>query len=306
MRTINSLKVWALVALSLAPMNPAVAEAERVAQGAGSIIQDTGVANRLVAGELLRAHTQEIPAAACHLNQQINVADATENLTYGMAEIDALLTALLQGDIFWGITTPETRRKTIAEIEGLRAAWEPVQDAAKRLLADPSDADAAAYVIGMADPLMDQTARLVATLDGQYSGSAEILRRDVMFIQISGRMAALNQDMALTTCMLTAGGGDAELGAALAQSATLYHNSLDALRNGMDAMGILPPQTPGIAAKLDEIAAQWRDNRTVIAQVSQGSILRADESHDLYFNLIDERVLVLDLLYLYQDHSKVH
>jgi len=306
MRISRSLQAIALVGLAAMPAGLAADNQQTDAAELNSIIHDTGVANRLVVGEILRVLSQEIPAAACHLHHRVNVDDAADNLTYGVDQVDELLTALTDGDIFWGITTPETRRKTIAEIESLRAQWHPVQEAAQRLMTDPADAGALDLAMGMSHGLLDTTDRLLATLDGQYSGSAEIQRRDVMFIQVSGRMAALNQRIALQSCILAGQGYDAEIAADLTQSAEIYKNSLWALQNGMDALGILPPQTPGIADKMAEIADIWVTNEPVIARLAATETLSATERHDLYFNLIDERVLVLDLLYLYQDHAKVH
>lgn len=276
------------------------------AADAASIIQDTGVANRLVVGELLRTLSQEIPAAACHLHNQINSADAEDVLTDGIAQVDELIAALAYGDIFWGITTAEARRKTIAEIANLRAQWAPVLASGRTVLADPSDRAATSLLIGMSDSLYDTTDRLLSTLDGQYSNSAEILRRDVMAIQIAGRMAALNQRIALGACSLTANGQDPELAADLAQTKTIYENSLMALSDGMPAIGLLPPPTPGISEKLAEIKSIWSENEILIARVVAGQDISQEERFDLYYGLIDERVLILDALYLYQDHSKVH
>ncbi len=298
MARVSSLKALATAAIIGLPASGLYAQQ--------SIIQDTGVANRLVVGEVLRSLSQEIPAAACHLHNGINVSDATENLTYGLDQVDELLDALTVGDIFWGIEGPEERRKTLAQLENLRAEWAPLQAAGRALLENAENAEATAQLYGAADVMLDQTDRLLVTLDGQYSNSAEILQRDVMFIQISGRMAALNQHLALEACTLWSKGHDAEVAADLLQTADNYANSVTALSHGFSAMGILPPQTPGIADKLDEIAAVWSQNQPVLAQLGAGQTLAPDVQHDLYFNLIDERVLILDLVYLYQDHSKVH
>lgn len=269
------------------------------------IIQDTGIANRLAVGEVLRSLTQEIPAAACHLHNEINVDDATDLLSAGIEQTTELLDALLHGDIFWGIPFAEERRKTIALIEQLRADWVPIQDAGRRLLDAPANEHDAALVSGAADALLDRTYTLLTTLDAQYSSSAEILSRDVMFIQISGRMTALNQGMARKACQLWSGEMDTEIAADLTQSMQDYEGSLKALSDGLPAMGILPPQTPGIADKLAEIGGVWAQNRPLLASVAAGEEISDQQRFDLYFQLIDERVVLLDLVYLYQDHSKV-
>ncbi len=217
-------------------------------QSAGSaqaIIQDTGVANRLTAAQVLLSWTQAVPAAACHLHNQVNVADAAELLAVGDAQVEEVLNALLDGDIFWGIETPETRRKTIAGIEQLRATWAPAQQAARRLLETPTDKDAALILTQASDDLREQTYQLATMLDAQYSSSAEIQARDIMFIQLAGRLVTLNQQMALQACLLWSEGMDQTIADELKQTIQAYNGTLSALSNGLPQMSILPPQTPG-------------------------------------------------------------
>jgi len=270
------------------------------------IIQDTGVANRLTVGEVLRSLTQEIPAAVCHLQNQIDVDDAAGILAAGLDQVDELTGALLTGDIFWGIEATETRRKTIAEIEALQAEWAPIQAAGMRVLDDPSDQQAARIVYGAADILMDKTYRLLTTLDAQYSGSAEIQMRDVVLIQVAGRMAALHQRAALDACLLWSNGEDAEIAQDLATTMSHYENSLRALLDGLPAMGILPPRTPGIADKLAEVESYWARNKAVLETAVTGQAATVDVREVLYNHIIDEHVSLLDVIYLYQDHSKIH
>jgi len=306
MRIISFLSTVCLTGAFVLPIGTLNAETSfDAATGSQEIIQDTGVSNRLAVGEVLRSLTQEVPAAACHLQNGVNVDDATELLTVGLDESDELLNALLQGDIFWGLEFPETRRKTIAEIEELRTDWAPIQEAGRRLLAEPSNQQDAVFVAQAAEALFDKSYKLLTTLDAQYSSSAEIQSRDVMFIQISGRMTSLNQQMALVACQLWSGGMDAERAEVLKRSMQDYQGSLRALTDGLPAMGILPPQTPGIADKLAEIGGVWEQNRPLLALVAAGEEISDQQRFDLYYQMIDERVVLLDLLYLYQDHSKV-
>ncbi|HEV8034675.1 type IV pili methyl-accepting chemotaxis transducer N-terminal domain-containing protein [Yoonia sp.] len=275
------------------------------AGSAQSIIQDTGVANRLAAAQVLLSWTQALPAAACHLHNQVNVGDAAELLAVGDAQVEEVLNALLEGDIFWGIETSETRRKTIAEIEQLRAAWAPAQQAARRLLETPTDKDAALTLAQAADDLRERTYQLATMLDAQYSSSAEIQARDIMFIQLAGRLVTLNQQMALQACLLWSEGMDQTIADELKQTIQAYNGTLSALSNGLPQMSILPPQTPGIADKLTEIGRIWVRNQPVLNLVAVDEEISEQQRFDLYYTLIDEKVVLLDLLYLYQDHSKV-
>ncbi|WP_340425165.1 type IV pili methyl-accepting chemotaxis transducer N-terminal domain-containing protein [Yoonia sp. GPGPB17] len=270
-----------------------------------SIIQDTGVANRLAVAGVLRSLTQEIPAAACHLYQDVNAEDARDLLSTGVDQTTELLDALLNGDIFWGVIAPETRRKTITEIEQLRSDWAPIHAASRRLLSDPSQQQDANQIVAAAEDLFDTSYALLTTLDAQYSNSAEILSRDVMSINLAGRMTALNQGMALKACQLWSSDLDPVIAANLKQEMQDYEGSLKALSDGYAAMGILPPETPGLVNTLAEIGQIWDLNRQLLALVAAGEEISEQQRFDLYYNLIDERVLLLDLVYLYQDNSKV-
>ncbi|KQI73799.1 hypothetical protein AN191_02780 [Loktanella sp. 5RATIMAR09] len=270
-----------------------------------SIIQNTGVANRLTAAQVLLSLTQAVPAAACHLHNQVNVEDATELLAVGDAQVDEVLNALLDGDVFWGIETPETRRKTIAEIDQLRAAWVPAQQAARLLLETPADKDAALTLTQASDDLRERTYQLATMLDAEYSSSAEIQARDIMLIHLAGRLVTLNQQMALQACLLWSEGMDQTIADELKQAIQSYNGTLGALSSGMPQMSILPPQTPGIAAKLEEIGSIWARNQPVLNLVAVDEEITDQQRFDLYYNLIDEKVVLLDLLYLYQDTSKV-
>lgn len=270
-----------------------------------SIIQDAGIANRLTVGQVLLTHTQGIPAAACHLHNQVNVEVAASLLSEGVARVDELKNALLQGDASWGIETPEVRRKTIAEIAHLQAEWAPVQGAVGKLLADPADQAATRVVLDAAQGLHDLTSNLLTTLDGQYSSLAEISSRDVMYIQIAGRMTALNQQIALRACELWSGGMDATKADDLKRAITGFENSRLALTNGLEQMSIMPPPTPGIADKLAEIGGLWAQNRPLLDMVVADQEISDNQRFDLYDQMIDERDLLLDLVYLYQDHAKI-
>ena len=281
--------------------------AEVAFQGSGThaIIQDTGVANRLAVGQVLLSLTQEVPAAACHLHHGVNVTDAEALLQDGIAQVDELTQALVDGDIFWGIETPEERRKTLAEIADLQTEWFPVQDAARRVLEDPSDAEASSALFAAPARLQSLTEALLVTLDGQYSTSAEISSRDVLLIQLAGRMTTLNQQMALQACQLWSGSNANASGADLQQNIAAYQNTLDALSHGLAQLDIQPPKTPGIADKLDEIRDVWYPNQVLLRLVAADEEISDQQRFDLYYDIIDQRVLLLDLVYLYQDHSKI-
>jgi len=284
---------------------PAVGQSAK-AGVSSDIIQDTGVANRLVAGEVLRALSFEVPAAACHLHANVGSDDARNSIVADLELANALLNALTQGDVFEGIIGAETRRKTLLQLQELQSAWTGLGNAVQGLLDEPADRTGFEMTRDTAGGLPDLAAQLLTTLDAQYSGSAEILRRDVMFIQVAGRMAALNQQIALEACQLWSGPFDAARAAQLKLTMDQYRNSQLALSAGLPSLNLPPPQAPGIVDKLAEIQSYMADGDPLLQLVAVGEEIDLAQRERLYADLVEAQIAILDLLYLYQDHSKVH
>ena len=220
-----------------------------------SFVDDTGAANRIIAGDLLRTLSQEIPAAVCHLHNDIDVEEATALLASSVARFDATILALLNGNESMGIIGGETRRKTIAELENLIVDWAPIHDAALAVITDPTDATAAAIVYGSTDTMFEKTYHLLSNLEGEYAIPTEVLQADIMLLEVSGRMAAMTQRMAYEACRIWSGETSDELVSDLEMTVQVFEASMNALRGGLPELGIQPAPTPEISAGLDDVAS---------------------------------------------------
>lgn len=269
-----------------------------------NIPKDTGAANRIVAGGLLRTLSQEIPAAVCHLHNGIDVDEAAALLTDSINKFDTMTLALLNGNAALGIHGGETRRKTIVELENLIADWQPIQDAALAVLARPDDADAAAIVYGSADVMFEKTYHLLSKLEGQYAIPTEVLQSDIMLLEVSGRMAAMTQRMAYETCRVWSGDGTDVVVSDLEATTQILENSMYALRDGLPELGILSAPTAEIAAGLGAVAADWDMIGGYIDQVIAGDVVSVASREDLYHQLAIKLHKVEEIEILYQDYSK--
>ena len=266
---------------------------------------DTGAANRIVAGDMLRSLSQEIPAAVCHLHNNVDVEEAAHLLEHSIEAFDIAADALLHGNEALGIIGAEARRKTIVELEELIAAWEPVHDAALQVLHEPADIDAVRVVYASADVMYEKTYHLLANLEGEYSNPSEVLAADVMLLEIVGRMAATNQRLAYDACMVWShSSDDAHYAAELLESMSIYENSLTALTVGMPALGIAPPPTEEIAQKLHEIGDHWSDVHDMLLHVTTGEEIPDQERFDIYHELAVKLHAIEELEVLYQNYSK--
>ncbi|MEM9128920.1 MAG: hypothetical protein AAGA97_04280, partial [Pseudomonadota bacterium] len=77
------------------------------------------------------------------------------------------LDALFYGSEKLGIKGAEERRKTIAQLEELRAAWEPIASAGNTLLSDNTNSEAIGVVKARNMEAYELTERLVTTIEGQ-------------------------------------------------------------------------------------------------------------------------------------------
>ncbi|MEM9787467.1 MAG: type IV pili methyl-accepting chemotaxis transducer N-terminal domain-containing protein [Pseudomonadota bacterium] len=267
-------------------------------------VEDTGAANRIVAGDLLRTLSQEIPAAVCHLHNNVDVAEATELLSTSIAKFDAVSLALLNGNEAMGIVGGEQRYKTVVELEALIETWEPKREAAMKILADATDAEAAQIVYDSADEMLEKTYHLLSELEGEYANPVELLASDMMLLEVSGRMAAMTQRMAYEACRVWSGDGDAHALAELDESISIFEASMDALSNGMPSLGVAAPPTPEIAANLEAVASDWEILSDYLAEVRSGADVGLEVREDLYHRLALKLYKVEELEVLYQDYSK--
>lgn len=267
-------------------------------------VEDTGAANRIIAGDLLRTLSQEIPAAVCHLHNNVDVAEATELLTKSVTSFDTVTLALLNGDEAMGIVGGETRRKTIVELEALIATWEPKRDAALAVLADPTNAAAAEVVYASADEMLDKTYHLLSELEGEYANPVELLQSDMMLLEVSGRMAAMTQRMAYEACRVWSGDGSADVQAKLDESVSIFEASMGALSNGMPSLGIAAPPTPEIASILEDVSEDWGILSGYLDQVRSDTDVSLEVREDLYHRLAVKLHKVEELEELYQNYSK--
>lgn len=268
------------------------------------IRSDGGASNRVVAAALLRTLSQEIPAAACHLHNNVDVEEAIEELSYSVAKFDAVLLALLNGNEDMGIAGGEARRKTVAELEALIEAWTPIHDAAVAVLDNPSDRNAVDVIYASTEVMLEKTYHLLTEIQSEYSNPAELLQSDLMLIEISARMAMMTQKMAYEACRVWSNEGNDALVADLTETKQIYKASMDALTNGLPALGIIPPPTPEIADSLAAADADWSIIGGLLDRVVTGDPLTNEERVDLYHRLIVKVHKVEEIENLYQQYSK--
>ena len=268
------------------------------------IIIDMGAANRVIAADLLRTLSQEIPAAVCYLHHNVGVDEASDLLRSSITQFDTALFALLNGDETLGIIGAERLHRVTVEIEELIATWGPIQNAALTVLDDPSDEAAVTTIFDAADTLLDATYHLLSEIEAEYSNPVELLQSDVLLLEVSGRLAMMTQRMAYEACRIWSGDGSEALIADLQKTISQFEAGMHALTNGMPELGIKPAPTPEIAHNLEFVAADWAVISGYLEAAISGAEMSIADRADLYHLLAVKLHKVEELEVLYQTYSK--
>ncbi len=267
--------------------------------------RDSDAANRIVAADLLRSLSQEIPAAVCHLHQGISVAEARGLLQHSVETFDRVANALLHGDESLGVIGSEARPRIVMELEALIKDWAPIRDASLTVLAQPDNAEAAQAIYDSNEVMYDKTYKFLAHLEGQYANGSELLASDMMLLEVVGRMAVTNQRLAYDACQVWSHDADAaHIAEDLLKTMSIYENSLTALSVGMPSMGIEPPPSKVISEKLDEIGDHWKEIHDKLIVVSTGVEISIEDREWLYHELAVKLHAIEELERLYENHAK--
>ena len=174
-----------------------------------------------------------------------------------ITEFETILTALEYGDPSLNINGPEQRRKTVAQIQAVRDAWQPLKAAAEAMVAGDTSDETLQVILDENMNVLNASQNLVSEVTAQYSNPADLVQADGFLISIVGRQRMLTQTISKESCVLTSSQRTPETEEALNAAITTFGNSLVALRDGMPSVGVRPPPTAEIAEGLDVATGQW-------------------------------------------------
>ncbi|MFK7754405.1 MAG: type IV pili methyl-accepting chemotaxis transducer N-terminal domain-containing protein [Sedimentitalea sp.] len=266
--------------------------------------EDIGGSQRVEAAALLRVFSQEMAAAACHLQYEVDVDRSRKLLKETKAKFTYLLDALEFGSNNIGIVGAETRRKTLVMIHDLRTAWIPVKTAKVRLLDNPKDVDALKFIKAQNEPILAQASLLMSELASQYSNPFELLQADILLLDFAGRQATKTQKMSKIACEIWAGNKSDDRIELLTEIMGLYELTLNALLDGMPAVGLLAAPNPEIKAHLEQAIVHWTPIKTNLETVKSAGDVSPELKAELFAQLTDEMYHMEALEKMYVKYSK--
>jgi hypothetical protein len=273
--------------------------AQSATQGEQALHQTGGAQERIAYSRKLRMLSQAPAAAACHMAAGIDAAAAGDLLSSSAGEFEALLNALEFGDVDLFIENAETRRKTIAEIQSVRASWEPIKAAAETILSGTvTDADVQT-ILSQSTELLAGTESLVTEIVSAYFNPVEMVSADSFMINIADRQRMLLQMISKEACILTTNPSGEVTSETLDGLMNTFSSSLGALRNGLPGTGIRPPPTPDINAGLGDVFAQWNNVKPMLDGVVAGSEVDGEAATNRFQSLNEMAAKMDEVVVMY-------
>lgn len=245
-----ALAIAALVALSMG------SSAEAQEKTVAARIQDTKAAERINYASTVRATGQQMALAICLAKAGVNPEANNAVVTDSADLLTKLVAALEMGDASMGLDK-EDHEPVISAVRGLNSQWTRFDEQVKKLLAG-DDADNAYDYISRQNINMSYASRAFLVRAMQfYVVAPELLQSYAYTLDISARQRALLMQMAKESCGLATGNTVMGNVNRLQNASRLFDLSLSALKNGLEAAGVITPPTPEIEAALAAITTDW-------------------------------------------------
>lgn len=268
-------------------------------------LEDVGASERINLSGKLRMLSQRIPAAACNEHAGIAVEQSKAVLHAAKEEFDTIIAGLEFGNDDLNIIGEETRRKTLAAIAAVHAAYDPLHAALDDIeLTGGTDEE----VLNVAEHNMEvlEAARLlVSEISGEYADPTALLQSDALTIDIAGRQRMLVQKISKEVCLITSDiYAEASL-EVLSGTISMFETSLNALQFGMDGAGIAPAPTDEILAGLERVQADWVEVGSLVKEVAAGGSID-DDARAIVFTGLNKTMADMNAVVgLYTENSKL-
>jgi len=240
------------------------------------VAQEGGRARMNVAGRLpILAET--MAAAACMLDNDYDIDHERVILKEAHDEFIQMLDALEQGEPRIGVPTPERRRKTLIEIEQLRALWAPMDSAVMAFLTDKPTHDQAEIIAKQNQAVVAQSEKLFSIILNQYTNPFEMQLGDAIAVSFAERQEVFAEKLKREACEIGSEHGSAEILEDFDKTIQLFEATMTALHDGYPAAGIKPPPNEIIVKHLEEAMTDWETAKPLLQAVRKAGRATEEE-----------------------------
>ncbi len=272
---------------------------------AQSIRQDVGGSERINLAGQLGTLSQRIIASACNLDAGISVVESNAVLKISADQFGRISDALLYGNRGFGILGEEGRPRTLQVISDLNTAWNPLLDRAVQTEVSANNPAQVATLADQSDPLLNSANILVSEITGQYADPVALLHADALLIDLAARQRLLSAQMSKDVCLIASGINVDAAQDELNRSIRLFDDTLSALRNGLDSVGVRPPPTQQIAEGLQFVVDEWDAIQPYLQQSLEEETLDTATRQKLFFAFLGMEARMNNVVVMYNKNSKL-
>lgn len=266
---------------------------------------DVGSSERINLAGQLGTLSQRIIASACNLNAGIAVVESKAVLDISAFQFNRISDALLYGNRGFGILGEESRPRTLQVIGDLNTVWGPVLDKAVATDVAVNDNAHIADIADQSDAILSTANILVSEITGQYADPVALLHADALLIDLAGRQRMLAQRMSKDVCLIASGINVAQAQDDLRKTSKLFEDTLNALRNGLDSVGVRPPPTQKIENGLQFVVEEWQNLQPALNASLSGVELDENMRGQVFNAFLGMEARMNNVVVLYDRNSKL-
>ena len=229
-------------------------------------LQDAGATVDLTAK--LPLLSQQVIAAGCYVNANIDTGNTLPNLINSANEFNAIVDVLDTSDYHWNVKIGMPAR-TQMSLQELQRQWAPVEAQARELWTGAGTNAEIALLDARGSDLLEVASIVSSDITGQNLWPNGLLQSNAMQINMARRQQMLAQQISKSACLFVTGlGGETAL-TELAEATTDFEVSLFALYHGMPEVGIQEPPTSDIADAISHAIVRWHELKPMLATVDE-------------------------------------
>ncbi len=256
------------LACSVVSFSPVAPMAQQVTTDRQTEVVYEGSRIRVNLSSSLRSVAETISASACTVSAGWDVENATQRLGEAQAEFDAILNALLFGNVNLGVPSRERASRVRLGLQELQQIWIPTSVLSIKLAQDPSRSDLSNQIGSNRTTLETATQRLSEEMIAEYVSTSDLLVADALTASIAGRQLKLLREIETLACATLSDqpvfGNQERLSARIER----FELTLNALMSGLEKAGVAPPPTEELSQLLASINTNWQKQKAVIASLT--------------------------------------
>lgn len=221
--------------------------------------------------------SQRIAMTACFVELGVKKDVNLEKLRRAHDVFDSTLIELRDGGGEYDIP-PEKDRRTLEGLESVQSHWTDFSKTIQGVLETGEVTyEAEEDILSKNLMALEDMKKIASLVEQEYANPNNLMMDAAIAMSIVSRQRMLLQKATKEFCYVVADHHVEEEIENLKSTHTLFNTTLDAIKNGMPAVGVKPPPTPEIAAQLGVVDDVWHAIDEIFERAIAGEEISKEE-----------------------------